>query len=257
MPSLHKKAKGKMVNRGVLEVEGCRSRACNKSSTKTPVMNGKSKAAGPGAGRLAAPNSQGVDHESLPGPSSRKELVGTTVQDQLPWVEGSEEDTTMDEKGELFQIPKGLDLRHRRFLEAMPDDFANGTIQEVKCRLWPDAGFSDWYKFRRHCDKMEVHPQNISFCQYCGDFFTRKETLRWHEETRAPECVSITEAEAAVKCTETQKAHDAFQEKLKRCLANTGEAWTPFAQIIVEMFPNSSKKGSRQQCGTKAPRPKA
>jgi hypothetical protein len=78
-----------------------------------------------------------------------------------------------------------------------------------------------------------------------------------HEETRAPECLSITETEAAIKHAEMQKAHDAFQEKLEKCSGNIGEAWTPSVQIILEMFPDSSKKCSRQQYGSKAPKPKS
>lgn len=49
--------------------------------------------------------------------------------------------------------------------------------------------------------------------------------------------------------------HNAFQEKLEMCLANSGEAFTPFMRMIVEMFPDSSKKGSRQQGGNKLPNP--
>jgi len=272
MPSPHKKARAQMANRRVLKAAGYTSRAPHKSSTKTPeAKNEKSKAAGPGAGRLVAPNAQGVYHQSLPGPSSRKELVGTTVQDQLPWVEGSEDATghytsdvvqqqqalsncAMDGEDGHFRIPKRLNQRHRSLLDATLDDVARGTIQELKCRLCPEAGFSNWDNFKRHCDEMEAHPLKILFCGYCGDFFARKDTLVRHEENRPPECFSVTEAEAAVKRTETKKVHDAFQEKLEKCLGNSGEAWTPFSQIILAIFPDSSKKGSRQQCRTKAPK---
>jgi hypothetical protein len=103
------------------------------------------------------------------------------VQDQLPSVEESEdEDVTMDEEGELFKIPESLDPRHRRLLDATPLDFENRTVRELKCRLCPNAGFINWYKYRRHCDEMEVHPHKISFCRYCGDFFARNKTLRRH-----------------------------------------------------------------------------
>ena len=61
MPSPHEMAKGMMANRGVLEAAESTSKACHKLSTKTPeVINYKSKAAGPRAGRLTAPNAQGV-----------------------------------------------------------------------------------------------------------------------------------------------------------------------------------------------------
>jgi len=270
-PRPHKKAKGKMADRGVLEAAGSTSRARHKSSTKTPtVINAKFKAAGRGAGRLAAPNAQGVYHQSLPGPSVRKELVGTTVQDQLSWVEGSEEEVTghytsgvvqqqvlsnraMDGERDQFQFPKRLGQRHRSLLDATSGDLARGTVQGLKCRLCPDAGFRNWESFKRHCDLMEAHPLKISFCGDCGDFFARSDSLVRHQENRPPECLGVTPAEAKAKHTETKKVHDAFQETLEKCLGTSGETWTPFSQIIKAMFPKSSKVGSRQQCRIKAP----
>jgi hypothetical protein len=270
-PSPHKKAKGKKANRGVLEAAGSKSRARHKSSTKTPVaIRDRSKALGPGAGRLAAPNAQGVYHQSLPGPSARKELVGTTVQDELPWVEGSEEEATRhsmsgvvqqqqvlsnrttDRKDRHFRIPKHLSERHRSFLDATSDDFSCGTVQKLKCRLCPGTGISRWEYFRRYCDFGEAHPLNISFFSFCGDFFTREDTLVRHED-RPPECYDVTPAEAGVKRMKMREVHDAFQKKLENCLGSSGEAWTPFSQMIDAMFPESSKRGSRQHCRIKAP----
>jgi hypothetical protein len=92
-PRPHKKAKGKMADRGVLEAAMSMSRAHHKSSTKNPVVI-ESEAAGREVGRLAAPNAQEVYYQSPPGPSVREVLVGTTEQDQLPWVEGSEGEET-------------------------------------------------------------------------------------------------------------------------------------------------------------------
>jgi len=216
-----------MANRGVLEAAGSTSRARHKSSTKTPVaINRKSKAAGPGVGRLAAPNAQGVYHQSLPGPSARKEVVGTTVQDQLPWVERSEEEATrhytsgvvqqqalskraMDGKDGHFRIPKRLSQRHRSLLDATSDDLARGTVQKLKCRLCPGTGINNWDNLKRRCDFMEAHPLKISFCEHCGDFFARSDLLVRHQENRPLECFGVTEAEVEAKRTETKKVHDA------------------------------------------------
>ena len=68
----------------------------------------------------------------------------------------------------------------------------------------------------------------------------------------SPDSKSITEAEAAVKHWEMQKVHAAFQKKLQKHLGNSGETWTPFSQIIMEMFPNSLKRGSQQKSWIKA-----
>lgn len=115
----------------------------------------------------------------------------------------------MDEEDNWFRISKHLNLNHGSLLYATPDDPAHGTIQELKCRLCPEAGFSNWNKFRRQCEKMEVHPRKISFCRHCGDFFACKDRLVQHE-SRPLECLSITEAEAAVR-TEMREVHDTFQ----------------------------------------------
>jgi hypothetical protein len=270
----HKKAKGQMAHRGVLEAAGSTSRARHKSSTKTPIaIDRKFEAAGCRAGRLTAPNTQEVYYQSLPGPSVQKESVGTTTQDQLSWFEGTEEEVTRHcksgvvqrqvlsnravdgEDGERnhFQIPKRLGQRHRSLLDATSDDLARGTVQGLKCRLCPDAGFRNWEYFKRHCDLMEAHPLKISFCEDCGDFFARSDSLVRHQDNRPPECFGVTPAEAEAKRTETEKVHVAFQETLEKCLGTSGETWTPFSQIIKAMFPKSSKMGSRQQCRIKAP----
>jgi hypothetical protein len=190
------------------------------------------------------------------------------VQDELPWVEGSEEEATRHSMGGVvqqkkvrphrakdkpFRIPEDLGERDRSLLDATSDDFARGTVKELKCRLCPDTGFSRWEYFRRHCESGEAHPLEISFCRFCGDFFAREDTLKRHEKDRPPQCLDVTPDEADVKRAETRKVHDAFQEKFKKCLENSGEAWTPFSQIIGAMYPESSKRGSRQQCRLKDP----
>jgi hypothetical protein len=190
------------------------------------------------------------------------------VQDELPWVEGSEEEATKHSMGGIvqqkkvrphrakdkpFRIPEDLGERDRSLLDTTSDDFARGTVKELKCRLCPDTGFSRWEYFRRHCESGEAHPLEISFCRFCGDFFAREDTLKRHEKDRPPQCFDVTLDEAEVKRMETRKAHDAFQEKFKKCLESSGEAWTPFSQIIGAMYPESSKRGSRQQCRLKDP----
>jgi hypothetical protein len=136
-----RRVKRKMRTDGVLEAAGSTSRARQKPSTRTPVqIDDKSEAAERGAGKLAATNAQEVYHQFLPGPSVQGELMGTTVQGQLPWVEGSEEGETRDftgnveedqdvvsiaedgetedAEGDGFRIPRGLKDRYRKFLKA-------------------------------------------------------------------------------------------------------------------------------------------
>jgi hypothetical protein len=64
----------------------------------------------------------------------------------------------------------------------------------------------------------------------------------------------VTPTEAEAKRRETNKIYEAFKKKSEACLKDDEVIETPFAQIIKQMFPNSSKRGSRQQSRLKAPR---
>ncbi len=157
-------------------------------------------------------------------------------------------------EGDAFRIPKCLSERHRGLLKATSDDWARGTIRELKCQLCPGAAFCNWEDFKRHCNLMEAHPLRISFCSYCGDFFARADSLARHCRSRPPECLGVTPDEALTKRRETERVHVKFQEKLERYLRTNEEIGSPFAQTIKEMYPGSSKRGSRQQSRPKSPK---
>jgi hypothetical protein len=273
-PRPFKKVKGKTVARGVLEAAGSTSRAPLKSATKTPgEFSDTSEAVGRGAGMLAAPSGHEVYHQLLPGPSVQM-LVGTTVSGEPSPIEGSEVEATQhytngvvqppvlysnagvgereDQERTRFRIPKRLSERHRSLLVASSEDLARGTVRELKCRLCPGTGISNWGDFKRHCDTMEAHPLKISFCKYCGDFFARSDALKRHQQRRPATCHGVSLAEAQAKRTATKQAHDAFLGELES-LGTSGEAWTPFSQRITEMLTNSAKRGSRQQSRIKGP----
>ena len=163
---------------------------------------------------------------------------------QLLSAEGSVQGV---EDSSVFCIPKGLDKRHRCLLAATSAELARGVIPAVKCQLCPDADFSNWEDFKRHCDYMEAHPLNISFCNSCGDFFARPDSLRRHCRNRPPECLVVSREEAEAKRRETERVHEEFKVKLEHRLRTGEQIWEPFAQVIKEMFPKSSKRGSRQQ----------
>jgi len=278
-PRPFKKVKAKTVVRGVLEAAESTSRAPLKSATETPgEFSAISEAVGRGVGRLAAPNAHEVYHQFLPGPSVQK-LAGTTALGEPPRIEGSEVEATQhyasgvvqqqvlysnakvgereDEERARFRIPKRLNQRHRSLLATTSEDLARETVQELKCRLCPDTGFSNWENFKRHCDLMEAHPLKISFCEHCGDFFARPDSLKRHlePEKRPRACRDVSPAEAEAKRTAIKQAHDDFLGELES-LGTSGETWRPFSQRITEMFPQSSKRGSRQQCRTKGPKAK-
>jgi len=265
-----KKAKGKMAVDGVLGAAGHTSRA-RKPSTRTPVktFSDISEAAGRGAERLAVQNAQGLYHRILLGPSTQ-ESMETTAWENLPWVEGREQgamwqhensvvepqevgsgatdgEQEEDAEGALFRIPKRLSERHSGLLNATAEDWARAFVRELKCKLCPDAGFCNWEGFKRHCGQSEAHPSKVWFCEFCGDFFARIDSLKRHRKDRPAECLSVSPDEALAKRRATEEAHREFQARLTRCLKTGEDIGDPFSQIIIDMFPDSSKRGSRQQ----------
>jgi hypothetical protein len=272
MPSPHKKAKGKMADRGVSEAAGSTSRARQKSVSRTLIENhSRFDAAGRGAGMLAAPNAHEVYHEFLPGPSVQQELVVTSPQGELPWIEGSAEEATQDHSssvvwqqgvvngandGEredveapIFRFPKRLSPRQRGLLVATPDDLACRTIRELRCRLCPDTVLKHWADFKRHCQFSEAHPLRLCFCSECGDYFARKDSLTRHRGNNTPECQGYqgyTKEEVQAKQAATVQVHKEFEELLQRYIETNEDIGDLFSQRIKAMFPNSLKNKSRK-----------
>ena len=226
------------------------------SETRIPTENNEiSKEAGRGAEGLATPNVQGVSHHSLLGPSFQQGWVVATVQgQQLPGVkvrveEGQEvqhnmANTEQQEEGHLFEIPsnfEGLSL----LLAATEDDWACRAVNKIECRLCPDSGFSKWDDFKRHCRTAEAHPLEISFCEHCGDFFARSDSLRRHLKQPPAECLEVTPEKAEEKRRETEREHGDFIGRVERSLTTGEDIGAPFAQIIKQMYPGSSKKRTR------------
>ena len=52
---------------------------------------------------------------------------------------------------------------------------------------------------------------------------------------------------ALAKRQVTEMVHRMFMERLERCLKTNEDIGVPFSQIIKRIFPDSSKRGSRQQ----------
>jgi hypothetical protein len=265
-----KRIKRKEKIHRVLEAGGSTSRAYQMPTTRTlEEIKCKSEAVGRGAGKLAVPNAYEVYSQFLPGPSVQQELVVTTAQGEQPWIEGSAEDATWgytssvmwqqeavngandgeseDEERRYFRIPRRLSQRQMGLLEATPDDLARGMVRELKCRLCPDAGFGNWEDYRRHCNYTEAHPIELSFCDFCGDFFAREDSLKRHRRSRPAACKKATPNEAQAKRRATEEAHKEFEELLERYLETDEEIGEPFAQRVKVMYPTSVKRGSRQQ----------
>ena len=243
----HKRVRGEASD-GILEES--QSRTCHKPETRVPTKNNHtSEEAGCGAERLATPNARGVYHHSLPGPSSQQGWVLTTV--QLPWVEEREKEEVshhinnvvqQEDEDHLFQIPSTLEEGCRLLLAATEADWMHGEIDQIRCRLCPNSGFRKWDDFQRHCRTTEAHPINISFCGHCGDFFARSDSLKRHLDRPPPECLEVTPERAEEKRQETERVHGDFMERLEHSLTTGEEIGVPFAHIIKQKYPESSKK---------------
>jgi hypothetical protein len=55
------------------------------------------------------------------------------------------------------------------------------------------------------------------------------DSLKRHQASRPPECLSVTLIEAEAKRWETNKVYEAYKEKLEECLKNSEEIRNPFA----------------------------
>ena len=257
-----KRGRGEQTE-GVLKATRSAARTRHKHVARTPkqVINHEPKEAGRGAERLATPNTRGIHHRPLQGPSSQQGRGEQTADGELIWVEGSVEDEPMqqgpveeqqqeeqqqqEEEAEpkYHKFPKKLKMGCQALLAATQADRERGSVREIKCRRCPDTTFKMWDDYKRHCDTKEKHPLTIYFCDNCGDFFARTDSLDRHRKHPPAECISVTRAKANKKRRETQRMHDRFIARLREFL-RTGEEYVevPFSQTIKEKYPESSKK---------------
>jgi hypothetical protein len=248
----HEKPPQKRVRRdrenGILKATWSAPRTRRKPVARIPKqeMNDEHKEAGRGAWRLATPDSQGIHHQSLLGPSLQQGWAEEAADGQLIWVEGSVEevarctDSTVQKQEEAqqeyFEIPRNFKPGFKALLLATQTDLACGMVRKIKCRLCPDAEFKKWSDFMRHCKCSEIHPLTIYFCDYCGDHFGRSDTRRRHCNHRPAECLQVAPEEADKKRRVIQQAHDEYIKGLSE-----GDTRS-FSQIIKEKFPSSSKR---------------
>jgi hypothetical protein len=95
------------------------------------MIFGKSKMVGRGAERLATPNVQGVYHQSLPGPSVHRVLVGAPTPGELAWIEGSVEAETRHDHSNVVQQGSAVDItEHEEQVKQAEEPFR--TPQRLK-----------------------------------------------------------------------------------------------------------------------------
>jgi hypothetical protein len=256
-----KRARGGGKAKGIPKAARSAARTRSKPAARIPKhkIDNKPKEAGRGAERLATPSSQGIYHQSLPGPSFQQGWAVEAADGKLTWVEGSVDeeavhhtDSTVqqehEEETEQFVIPRIFRPAYRLFLQATEAEFARGAVQAIKCRVCPETKLKNFEEFKRHCRTTETHPLELHFCGHCGDYFARPDSLKRHWNKPPPECPTNTPAEAEEKRRVTEDEHRVFVQRLEDCLTTGEDIGRPFSHIIKERYPKSSKKrasGSR------------
>jgi hypothetical protein len=155
-------------------------------------------------------------------------------------------------KDNLFRIPKQHDEKYKRFLEATSEDFTRSALDALKCKLCPAASFSSWDDFVRHCKTANSHPLKLFFCDHCGDFFARYDSLKRHCKNRLSRCSGTAPHKAKEKRRETERIHGQFMKNLDAYLKTNEGTWVTFTQIIKERYAGSSKRGRGQQSRVEA-----
>ncbi|KAI9509100.1 hypothetical protein F5148DRAFT_1148557 [Russula earlei] len=208
---VRQKGKAKMATTlRVLDAGRSTNRTRYKPATRTlSGLNHKSEVVGRGAERLATPNAQGIYHPFLQGPNDQQESTSTIAQEELPWVEGREQGAAWLHTSDMVRQQEA--------------DRANDEDGEAA--------------------------EDISFCDSCGDYFARGDSLVRHRKNPPPECLNVSPDVAENKRTATRKAHEDFSEDLDGFLNSDGEVrgLRFFSERMKEIYPKSSKRGSRQQ----------
>ncbi|KAH9174330.1 hypothetical protein EDB89DRAFT_2148947 [Lactarius sanguifluus] len=250
----------KLTTDGVSEAAGSTKRARRTPAIRTQsTINGKSKAAGRGAGRLASTTARGVYHRSLVGPSVPQGSVGVLVQGQSSWTEEREQEETRhdtswpqrsdpenpeiaeDSEG-LHAIPKSLTTWQRLLLQTTQADVERGAVSAIRCRLCPAERFKTWACFYRHCRDSEEHPAEIKCCERCGVYFGRQDSMKRHNKSATKACCGTTPNEATWRKYKAKQLLAAFLARAEYCLRTGEELGPTFAAIARAELPSKSKK---------------
>ncbi|KAH8981746.1 hypothetical protein EDB86DRAFT_416001 [Lactarius hatsudake] len=253
--------RGEQNTDGVLEAAGSTKRTRHTPATKTQrLINGKSKAVGRGAGRLASTTARGVYHQSLLGPSVPQGSAGALAQGQPSWTEEREQDETRHDTSSTQQIdqrdpeiaeedpegprviPKMFTVWQRLLLQTTQADVERGAVSAIKCRLCPAERFKNWAYFIRHCRDSEEHPAEINCCERCGIYFGRQDSMKRHYDSATKACCGTTPEEAAWRKYRANQLLGAFQARAECCLRTGQELGPTFAAIARAELPSKSKK---------------
>ena len=225
-------------------------------------INGISEAAGRGAERLESTTARGVYHRSLLGLSVPQGSVGLLTHEQPSWIVGREQVETRGEMGspaqqqivlpenaedgeDLRAIPGTLTERHRSMLLTTQAERERGRVRIIKCKLCPgEEGFGSWATFRRHCKECETHPVEPHYCDWCGDYFARRDSKLRHQRSKEAACRETSNAVLTEKKEKVDRLFKAFEARLTQCLESGEEIKPTFSKAASRLLASICNKTS-------------
>ncbi|KAH8994017.1 hypothetical protein EDB92DRAFT_1852256 [Lactarius akahatsu] len=149
------------------------------------------------------------------------------MQGQPSWTEEREQETRYD--------TQQIDQRD-------PEIAEDPEVSIIKCRLCPTEWFKTWACFYRHCRDCEEHPADVKYCERCGIYFGRQDSMKRHNNSATKACCETTPEEAAWRKYKAKQLLAAFQARVQYCLRTGEELGPKFAAIARAELPSRSKK---------------
>ncbi|KAI9443104.1 hypothetical protein H4582DRAFT_2195469 [Lactarius indigo] len=233
---------------GVPGGTGSTKRTRRSPATRTRQnINGKSKAAGRGAERLASTIARGVYHRFLPGLSVPQGSVEALEQGQPSWIEERDVETRHDmgslpqqqivlqsaenaEVRSLHKIPGNLSERERLMLDMTQADEERGAVRMIKCKLCSKSPLKSWEIYKRHCKSCEKHPSKPRFCPKCGDYFGRPDSGVRHRKDKKYQkvCLETSQVRSQREEAEGRTAPQGIRSEAAALPEEWRRDWTPF-----------------------------
>ena len=82
---------------------------------------------------------------------------------------------------------------HKALLATTPQDWSDGGIDQIKCKVCADTELKGWEEFKHHCGTAEAHPLKIMFCNMMRG---QVRTLGRHSVRSSRRCIPFPQRRA-------------------------------------------------------------
>lgn len=141
------------------------------------------------------------------------------------------------------KIPGNMTLRQHMMLRITEDEARCGAVHTIKCKFCPEVTLRSWQCYQRHCNESEDHPAELTYCDQCGDYFARPDSMKRHIGRK--NCLRTSPDNTERKKKTTKWGFDDFNARLEHCLRTREELGRPFAEIARENDLSASKKAPK------------